>query len=103
MPQTQRQAENLLKIAGDLRVVETEETVKAAEDANDPFAAAAMALEQQLTGLPGFQKVAAQEETISMRNAAAQWANDPTIYNSVLSLKAHEAEQLQLQLQAQQG
>jgi len=99
MPRTPQQAEYLLKIAGDLRMAVTEDVVKQAAAASDPFAAASAALDRQLAGFPGFQKAAAQEEEVSVKNAAAAWMEDPAIYNSVLALKAHEAEQLLAQMQ----
>jgi len=102
LPNNQAQAEYLLKIAGDLRMAVTAGAVKQAADADDPFAAAAAALDRQLAGFPGFQKAAAQEEEVSVKNAAAAWMEDPAIYNSVLSLKAHEAEQLLAQMQPRQ-
>jgi hypothetical protein len=88
-PQNEKQAQDLLTLAGRLRAVVTE---KAAAD--NPFASAVTALDAYLgeTGMDGQLKVAkAQEAAQSIKEAAAQLANDPAIYNSVLALKAQEA------------
>lgn len=101
LPQNQQQAEALLKMAGDLRLAEEEDAVKQAADASDPFVAASLALSGQLQGFPGVQYQQAQEEQVGIKQAAAAFAEDPTIYNSVLSLKAFEAERLRAQLTRQ--
>jgi hypothetical protein len=101
MPKTPQQAEFLLKMAGDLRMVDDGSLLKSAEEANDPFAAASMALEQQLATLPGMQTAGFREEQAAIKTAAAQWADVPEIYNAVLALKADEAENIATQLKQQ--
>jgi hypothetical protein len=46
----------------------------------------------------GIKQAAAQEHDTSVLSAVEQLAQDPDIYNSVLSIKAAEAEQLAAQL-----
>lgn len=102
-PQTEKQARDLLDVAGKLRLVSEEAAVKQASDSYDPFAAANSALDGVLgnSGFSSVQKAAADEEQIAIKNAAAQWAADPVIYNSVLAVRGHEAEQLAQQLRQQ--
>jgi hypothetical protein len=103
VPQTEKQAEWMLEMAGKLRLVDEEAAVKEAADAQDPFAAANAALDAALgrAGFQSVQKAAYDDEVLSIKQAAAAWAEHPEIYNSVLSLKAAEAEEY-AQLLAQQ-
>ncbi len=93
-PQSQKQAADLLSLAGKLRLVEEEAAVKQAQDAYDPFAAANASLDQVLAqaGYGSVKAAAEQDELMSMKQAAAVVMQDPLIYNSVLALKAHEAD-----------
>jgi hypothetical protein len=99
VPQSPHQAALWLQMAGKLRAADQEFAVKQAEDALDPFEAANAALDRQLVQ-SGF-KMAHDEEAISVKQAAEAWMEDPTIYNSVLALKAAEAEYIAQQLQQQ--
>src|SRR4029077_5823954 len=101
-PQNRQQAEALLNMAGDLRAVDEDAALKSAADASDPFVAAASALSQQLPQYPGAQRRVAQEESLGIKQAAADLAADPMFYNAVLALKVHEAAQVQAQLQQAQ-
>lgn len=97
-PQNEKEAEDLLLLAGRLRAAEEHE--KQAGDSR--FGAPLAALDGVLGG-SGFQKQAYdQEQAMAIKEAAAELANDPTIYNSVLALKAHEASVLAAQFQGQQ-
>jgi hypothetical protein len=103
-PRATKQAEDMqymLATAGRLRQVKQAEK-EAADAQESPFAGPLAALDQIL-GIQGggnFAKQAqAQESQMAIKAAAASLANDPTIYNCVLSLKAYEAEQAAAQLQ----
>lgn len=104
LPQNEKQASDLLELAGKLRLVDQEAVVKEAEESLDPFAAANAALDQTMAhyGFGAVKAAAAQEESVAIKSAAADLMNDPDIYNSVLALKANEAETYLAQLQAQQ-
>lgn len=100
-PRTEKEAAELLELAGKLRMVEQDPQVKAASAANSPYAEANQALDRALSayGLDGSIKQAgAQEREIGLRRVASQLAADPAVFNSVLSLKAAEAAQLAGQL-----
>jgi hypothetical protein len=85
-------------LAGRLRNAEEQE--KTAGDSR--FGAPLQALDGVL-GASGFQKAAEdQEEAMAIKQAAADLAEDPTIYNSVLALKAAEASMYADMLQGQQ-
>ena len=91
-PETEKEAQDLLMLAGRLRTVEAAE--KQAGDGEGRFGGALTALDSVLgeTGMDGqIKQAAAQEEAIAIKQTAAAVMQDPTIYNSVLSLKAHEA------------
>ena len=98
-PQNEKQAQDLLVLAGKLRRV-AQVSEKAASD-HSPFAGALNALDGYLgeTGMGGQQ--AAQESQMAIKEAAAQLANDPVVYNCVLSLKAQEAALAAQQFQGQ--
>jgi len=100
-PASEKQAQEYLDLAGKLRVVEQDPRVKAANDANDPIAEANAALSNVMArhGLDGGIKAAAANDAqVARRQAAIQLAQDPSIYNSALSLKAAEASQLAAQI-----
>ena len=93
VPQTEKEAHDLLLLAGRLRNVETE---KAADD-QSRYGEALSALDSVLgeNNMDGHLKAAqAREEEFAIKQAAAAYAEDPMIYNSILSLKAHEADVL---------
>jgi|TARA_R110000824_G_scaffold29652_7_gene98491 hypothetical protein len=98
-PQSEKEAADLLQLAGRLRHVD--ETEKAASADQSRFEGASQALDGILSGAGLGNVKAAQahnEEDQAIKAAAAQLAEEPLFYNSVLSLKAHEAAVL-----AQQG
>ncbi len=93
----------MLEIAGKLEAAE-EQAPKTAAD-QSPFGRANLALDQILAqnGIDVRHKAAAhQEEELAQREAVLTLAQDPTIYNSVLSLKTAEAQKIQAQYQAWQ-
>ena len=98
------EAQWMLETAGKLRAVEHAAPVKQAADQSNPYFAANQALDQVMTqyGLDDGTKQA-QEETLAIKQAAYELAQDPTFYNSVLSLKAAEAAQIQAELAAWQA
>lgn len=90
VPQTVQDAEVMLKTAARLRY--EEENVKQAADANSPYLAAAQSLEQVLGPQRGSIKAAEAEHAYAQ--VAQDFMQDAELYNSVLSLKAAEAEDL---------
>ena len=91
-PQSEKEAADLLQLAGRLRHVD--ETEKAASADQSRFEGPTQALDGILNGTGLGEVKAAQaydEETQAIKAAAAQLAEEPLFYNSVLSLKAHEA------------
>ncbi len=93
-PQNQKQAMELLELAGQLRLAEEEEAVKEAQEGVSPFAAANMALAAHLkqAGFTSVERAKRHEQELSVKQAAADLAADPAIFNAVLSLKAAQAE-----------
>ena len=89
-----QQAEYLLKLAGQLRLVQEEQQVKAAGAADDPYAAALSHLEgaAAAAGFGGVKTASAREQEYAIKQAAADLMADPDMYNAVLALKAHEAD-----------
>lgn len=92
--ETPEQATHLLNLAGHLRRVQDEERVKSAGDAPDPYAAALAHLEGAATaaGFSGVKTAAAQERDWAIKQAAADLMQYPELYNSVLALKAADAD-----------
>ena len=88
-PQNEKEAADLLELAGKLRDVKNETDEKEAGDSR--FANPVGALTDVLGETPQGQYAQAQEEDMSYKSAAAQLAQDPVFYNSVLALKAKEA------------
>jgi len=85
-PQSEKEAGDLLQLAGRLRHVEDNE--KAANANHSRFGGAVGALDSAI----GYGDQAAElADNQAIKAAAAQLADDPAIYNSVLSLKAAEA------------
>ena len=89
-PQSEKEAQDLLLLAGRLR--HANQLTKSAGD-NSRFGGALSALDEVMgVSQDSFMKAALdQEEELAIKEAAAQAAADPMIYNSVLALKAHEA------------
>lgn len=104
-PRTEKEAADLLELAGKLRLVQEDPAVKQASDASSPYAVASSALDRLLgqNGMDGSTKqAAAQEQEVALNQAVGMLAQDPNIYNSVLSLKAAEAQSIAQQLGAGQ-
>ena len=97
-PQSEKEAADLLQLAGRLRHVD--DTEKAASADHSRFENPLGALDGVLEGTSLGNVKAAQaynEESQAIKAAAAQLAAEPLFYNSVLSLKAHEAAVLEQQ------
>jgi hypothetical protein len=102
-PNDQRQAQWMLETAGKLRTVaQAQGQQKQSVDENDPYYNANRALDGVLAqyGLDGgVRQQQAQEEALAIKQAASEWAGDPTFYNSVLALKSAEAAQIQAEIE----
>lgn len=93
---TEKDAADLLELAGKLRSIPQTKSAQAGI-----YAGASQALDHVMAanGLDGNLKQAqARDQHFALGNAAAQLAQDPEIYNAVLSLKAAEAQQIAQQL-----
>ena len=91
VPQNEKEAAEMLELAGKLRYVEQEEEKVAADSSR--VSQANVALDNVL-GIPRAQEekqAAASDELAAINQAAAQLAQEPEFYNSVLALKAAEA------------
>ena len=91
VPQNEKEAAEMLELAGKLRYVEGEEEKIAADSSR--LSNATVALDNVL-GIPREQQEkqsAANDEFTAISQAAAQLAEEPAFYNSVLALKAAEA------------
>lgn len=88
-PQNEKEAADLLELAGRLRGVDGDTEKEAGDDSR--FANPVGALNEVLGETPQGQYVQAQEEDMAYKSAAAQLAQEPVFYNSVLALKANEA------------
>ena len=91
-PQSEKEAADLLQLAGRLRHVD--DTEKAATAEHSRFESPLGALDDVMEGAGLGNIKSAQmhnEEDQAIKSAASQLAQDPVFYNSVLSLKAHEA------------
>ena len=95
-PQTQQEAQLMLDIAGDLRLAK-QAAAKQADDQSNPFVRMRQGLRSALEakGLDvGIKQAAAQDQDYQIKQAALDLSQDPTLYNSVLALKAAEAEDI---------
>jgi hypothetical protein len=81
VPSTEAEVSDLFALAGQLRHIESPE--KQAAD-HSRFGSAVAGLNAALTSTPEAQDFAVKQATYDL-------ANDPAIYSSILSLKAHEA------------
>ena len=88
-PQNEKEAADLLELAGKLRGVDNNNDEKEAGDSR--FANPVGALTEVLGETPQGQHAKAQEEEAVFKAAAEQLAEEPVFYNSVLALKANEA------------
>jgi len=89
-PVSEKEVEDLFKLAGSLRSV----TVDTQKQAESRFTDSVNALNQHINEDP---YVRAQSVEFATKKAAANLMQDPTIYNAVLSLKANEAAVLAAQ------
>jgi hypothetical protein len=87
-PTTEKEAADLFALAGQLRHVDSPEKQAAAQSR---FGGAVSALDSVLGSTPMAQQQAAAIGGQAIKQAAAELAQDPSVYNAVLSLKAHEA------------
>lgn len=87
-PTTEKEAADLFTLAGRLRHVDGPE--KQAAD-QSRFGGALSALDSVFGSTPEGQKQQAAAGRQAIKQAAAELMEDPSVYNSVLSLKAHEA------------
>ena len=94
VPANEKQAAWLLDLGMKLEAIQEEPSVKQAEEANDPYFRANQALDQIMSkrGLDsGLTKAAAENESLAIKQAAADWMRDDSIYNAVLAIRADEA------------
>lgn len=91
-PGTTDEAVAMLETAASLRNVGHQTKQASAKDS--PYLALKTAVDQVLGG----QKPSPVEEQQTIKQAADYFANDPTFYNSVLSLKAAQAEDIRQHL-----
>lgn len=81
VPSTEAEVSDLFALAGQLRHIDSP-TKQAADHSR--FGSAVAGLNAALTSTPEAQDFAVKQATYDL-------ANDPAIYNAILSLKAHEA------------
>lgn len=100
-PRSQEEAQWMLDTAGELREISQHDQVKQAAAQDNPYYQMRAGLSQlrQQYGITGGQ-AGFQEAEAGYKQAAAELMQDPTFYNSVLSLKAAEAEQLKAEFDA---
>ena len=94
-PRNEKEAQEMLELAGKLRMVRQDPAVKQAADDSGRFAQANQALDTVLGqhGMDGsIKQASAQEQDVALDQAVDLLAQDHNIYNSVLSLKAAEAQ-----------
>jgi hypothetical protein len=91
-PQTPEDAVTMLRTAHQIRGYRTQK--QAADRGVSPFQQIKAAADR----LTGGGRPAYVEEEVAMKAAADQFANDPTLYNSVLSLAGAEADAIRTQL-----
>ncbi len=103
-PRSEQEAAWMLETAGKLRAVSENEQVKQAGVQDNPYYRMNAGLDQILDqyGLGQSKQASYEEVELGIKQAAAQLAADPTFYNSVLSLKAAEAEQMKAEYAAWQ-
>lgn len=87
-PTTEKEAADLFSLAGQLRHVDGPEKQAAAQSR---FGGAVSALNSVFDSTPVAQHQAAAIGNQAIKQAAAELAQDASVYNAVLSLKAHEA------------
>jgi len=87
-PSTEQEVSDLFELAGQLRHIESPEK-QAAEGSR--FGSAVAGLNEAINATPQGQWQQAVYEDSAVKQATYDLANDPAIYASILSLKAHEA------------
>lgn len=95
-PRSPEEARWMLETTGKLRRISDAHVVKEAAAQDNPFFRMNSDLDAVMAkfGLDGPTKQAAAQEVESgYKEAAAHLMTDPTMYNSVLSLAAHEAQE----------
>jgi len=92
VPQTESDAMAMLETAAQLDAVDNDPAVKQAEEHGSAYAVANDSLKEVLaqSELPTFQ----QDESVGIKQASYALAQDPSLYASVLAIKAAEAEAL---------
>lgn len=103
-PRSDQEAEWMLDTAFKLRVAKGAEKTAGAGPADNPFFALNAAVSKALAdkGLDvGIKQAEAQDLDRSLRATAKALASDPRFYNSVLSVKAAQAEDIRRSLQPQ--
>lgn len=100
-PRSQEEALVMLDTAGKLRAVFESEQVKAAGARDNPYVQMNSSLDRVMDQYGLGREKTAEIET-GYREAAAHLMQDPTFYNSVLSLKAAEAEAVRAEYEARQ-
>ncbi len=93
-PRDMQEAESMCKLALQLRSLESQQQKQAAN--NDPYAYALASLTNEMSrnGLDGQLKQAAYEAAEQQRSDAVNLLMQyPNVYDSVLALKANEAQQ----------
>lgn len=92
--QTEEQAQAVMDTIDGLRAIREQNAIKQAS--HDPFARVRDSLQTTLAkqGLPFAAKQAEDANLRYQQHAASVFASDPTIFNSVLAVKAAEAEEI---------
>lgn len=90
-PTTEKEAADLLTLAGNLRNVDGAEKQAAT---SSRFGGAVSALNSVIGNTPAAQQQQVAVRDQAIKQAAAELAQDPSVYNAVLSLKAAEAAML---------
>lgn len=100
-PRNQAEASMMLETAGKLRQIAESEQVKTAAAQDSPFYRMNAGLDRVMAQ-HGIHAPAAgyQEQEVAIKQAAAELASDPTFYNSVLALRAEQAEHMKAQYDA---
>jgi len=101
-PRSDEEAHQMLQTAGKLRQIAESNQVKQAGVQDNPYFQMNQNLDgvMQQYGLGKTKQAAYQEAEIGYHNAATSLMQDPVFYNSVLSLKVAEAEQLKADYEA---
>lgn len=99
-PRTMAEAETMLNTAAKLREFDLTQTQPTKAAADSPFVAMNQDLDRALQA-HGFAP-AQQDVDFSYKQAADALAQDPTLYNSVLALRADEAHQIEREFAGRQ-